>query len=191
MAWSQTLFLSLFALVALERGWELVLSTRHARRALARGAVSGEGRGAYATMVAAHALFLVAAPAEVLVFERPFLPLLAAGMLPLAAGAMALRYWAVSALGERWNTRLLVVPGDPAVVSGPYRYVRHPNYVAVTIELCALPLLHTAWATALLASAANAILLARRIPREEAALVRFADYDARLGDRGRFLPGGS
>jgi methyltransferase len=101
---------------------------------------------------------------------------------------MFLRYWAVATLGERWNTRVLVVPGEPAVTGGPYRYLRHPNYVAVALEMAALPLVHGAWLTALVWSAASAALLARRIPREEAGLARYADYRARLGDRARFLP---
>jgi methyltransferase len=86
-------------------------------------------------------------------------------------------------------TRVVVVPGDPAIVSGPYRYVRHPNYVAVAVELVALPLVHSAWLTALVFTAANAALLARRIAHEEAALRRHCDYDARLGGHRRFLPG--
>ena len=85
---------------------------------------------------------------------------------------------------------MIVVPGRPAVDSGPYRFVRHPNYVAVIVEMLALPLVHSAWLTALLFSAANAWLLARRIAHEEAALAAHADYVARLGDRARFLPGG-
>jgi methyltransferase len=186
---SRELFIALIGLVGIERLFELVLSTRHARAALARGGVEAESRGFYAAMVGTHAAFLVAAPLEATAFGTPFLPALAAPMLALVAGAMALRYWAVAALGARWNTRVIVVPGEPAVASGPYRYVRHPNYVAVAIEMLALPLVHTAWRTALVFSVANALLMGRRIAHEEAALRRFADYDARLGDRGRFLPG--
>jgi methyltransferase len=81
-----------------------------------------------------------------------------------------------------------VVPGEPVVAGGPYRFARHPNYVAVAIEMVALPLVHTAWLTALVWSAANAALLAARIPREEAALRHAGDYEARFGDRGRFVP---
>ncbi len=104
--------------------------------------------------------------------------------------AQALRWWAVATLGERWNTRPMVIPGAAVATGGPYRYVRHPNYVAVTIEMAALPLVHTAWITALVWSVANALLLARRIPREEAALERAGGYRDRLGDRNRFVPGG-
>ena len=182
-------FLALVGLVVVERLVELVISTRNARRALARGGVAAESRGFYAAMVAVHALFLPAAPVEVLLFDRPFVPALAAAATAVVVAAMALRYWAIATLGWRWNTRLLVVPGEPAVTGGPYRFVRHPNYVAVTLEMAALPLVHSAWLTALVWSAASAWLLALRVPREEAALAAASDYAARLGDRSRFLPG--
>lgn len=182
------LYLALIALVALERLVELALSTRHARRALAAGGVEAESRGAYAAMVGTHAAFLLAAPLEVALWAPPFVPALGWPMLAFVAAAMALRYWAIAALGERWNTRVIVLPGAPAVTGGPYRFVRHPNYVAVIVEMFALPLVHGAWRTALLFSAANALLLARRIALEEAALAAHADYAARLGDRARFLP---
>jgi methyltransferase len=183
------MFLVLVGLVGIERLFELVLSTRNARRALARGGVEAESRGFYAAMVATHAAFLVAAPIEVFHHETPFRPALGWPMLALVVGAMGLRYWAVATLGRHWNTRVIVVPGEPAVVSGPYRHVRHPNYVAVAVEMFALPLVHSAWRTALVFSALDALLLWRRIGHEEAALRRHARYDERLGDRGRFLPG--
>ena len=188
MGGSARLYLVLVGAVALERLWELYLSTRNARRALAAGGIEAEPRAAYAAMVGTHALFLVAGPLEVAFFARPFLPSLGWPMLGLAVAAMALRYWAIAALGARWNTRVIVLPRTAAVATGPYRYVRHPNYVAVTVEMFALPLVHTAWITAVVFSAANLVLLRFRIAREEGALERHADYAARLGDRGRFLP---
>jgi len=186
---SQALFLALFAAIALERLMELELSRRNARRALARGGLEAEPRRFYAAMVATHAAFLVAAPVEVVTLGRPYVALLGVPMLALVVAAMALRYWAVRSLGGRWSTRVIVVPGDPAVTTGPYRFVRHPNYLAVIIEMFALPLVHSAWLTALVFSAANALLLARRIAHEEAALRLHGDYEARLGDRARLVPG--
>jgi methyltransferase len=186
---SLDLYVALIGVVALERLLELYLSTRNARRASARGAEELESRSFYALMVAAHAGLLVAAPLEVTLADRSFVPLLGWPMLGLVVGAMTLRYLAIAALGERWNTRVIVVPGDPAVVSGPYRFVRQPNDVAVVIEMFALPLVHSAWLTALVFSGANALLLVRRIEHEETALRRHADYEARLAGRNRFLPG--
>lgn len=188
MSPSELYFAALLAACGGERLLEVALSWRNARRALARGGREVEGRGFYAAMVAVHGLLFVAAPLEVAWLDRPFLPALAAVATGLVAVAMGLRYWAVATLGDRWNTRIIVIPGEPAVDRGPYRYVRHPNYIAVTLEMAALPLVHTAWLTALVWSLASALLLALRIPREEAALAQASDYRARLGDRGRFLP---
>jgi methyltransferase len=184
-------YFALVAAVAAERMLELYLSARNGRRVLARGAIAGESRAFYAAIVLFHVLFLAACPVEVLLFERPFLPALALPATAIVLAAMALRYWAIATLGERWNSRVLVVPGEPAVTGGPYRFVRHPNYVAVYAEVLALPLVHTAWATALAATAVNFVLLRARIRHEESALERASDYAARLGGRPRFLPGAS
>ncbi len=85
--------------------------------------------------------------------------------------SQGLRWWCITSLGHRWNTRVVVVPGLPLVTRGPYRWFRHPNYVAVVVEGLALPLVHTAWVTALAFTVLNAVLLLRyRIPSEERAL---------------------
>jgi methyltransferase len=107
----------------------------------------------------------------VVLADRPFLPWLGWPMLALVLGSQALRWWCIATLGPRWNTRVIVVPGLPLVSRGPYRWLRHPNYVAVVVEGLALPLVHTAWVTALAFTAVNAVLLLRfRIPAEERAL---------------------
>ena len=80
--------------------------------------------------------------------DRPFIPWLGWSMLVLVVLAQALRWWCIRTLGVRWNTRVIVVPGLPLVTGGPYRWLRHPNYVAVVVEGIALPLVHTAWVTA-------------------------------------------
>ena len=184
---SRALYALLVAAVGLERLFELWLTRRNLGRSRRRGGVEA-GRGHYPAMVLLHVLFLAACPAEVFLLERPFRPALAAAMLVLLGGSMALRYWAIATLGERWTTRVVVEPGAPAVATGPYRIVRHPNYLAVVVEGLALPLVHGAWLTAAGFTLGNALLLAVRIRVEEAALERHADYAARLGDRGRFLP---
>jgi methyltransferase len=100
------------------------------------------------------------------VADRPFLPWLGWPMLALVVASQALRWWCVATLGHQWNTRVIVVPGLPLVSAGPYRWLRHPNYVAVVVEVVALPLVHTAWVTALVFTLANAAVL----PVEERAL---------------------
>jgi methyltransferase len=102
--------------------------------------------------------------------DRPWIAGLGLPMLALFAAGMALRYWAIRTLGARWSTRIVFVPGEPLVETGPYRLLRHPNYLGVVLELAALPLVHTAWVTSLLASAANGLVLRQRIEAEVAAL---------------------
>jgi methyltransferase len=180
-------YLALLALLGLERIGELILSRRNAAAALARGGIE-VGQRHFQVMKALHTAFLFACAAEVVFLHRPFIPALGWPMLALAVLAQVLRYWAVLTLGRRWNVRVLVVPGDPAVVAGPYRYLRHPNYLAVVLEGFAVPLVHTAWMTALGFSLANAALLRVRIRCEEQALAAHCDYAHRLGDRPRLFP---
>lgn len=166
---SRVLYTGLVLAVAAARLAELGVANRNRRRLLAEGAVEA-GAGHYPAMVALHAAWLAACPAEVWLLGRPLVPPLAAAMLALLAGAMALRYWVIRTLGGRWTTRILVLPGAPLVATGPFRLVRHPNYLAVALEILALPLVHTAWLTATVFTAANAALMAVRIPAEERAL---------------------
>jgi methyltransferase len=81
-----------------------------------------------------------------------------------------LRWWCISTLGRQWNTRVVVIPGAARVTGGPYRFFSHPNYVAVVAEGIALPLVHTAWITALVFTVLNAALLKVRLDTENAAL---------------------
>ena len=178
------LYLGLIGLVVLERALELLLTERNARRLRARGGLE-VGRAHYGPMALLHGSLLAAAPLEVWLLERPFLPALGAAMLLLVAGTMSLRYWAVISLGDRWTTRVWVVPGEPAVERGPYRWLRHPNYLAVIVEVAALPLVHTAWITAIVFSLGNALVLNTRIRVEEEALAKHAEYRR---DRPRFVP---
>lgn len=170
-------YLALLLLVGAERLFELRLSRRNAARTMARGGVE-HGRGHFVWMAALHAAFLPACALEVVLLDRPFLPVLGLPMLGLALAAQALRYWAVGALGTRWNVRVIVLPGEPLVRSGPYRWIRHPNYLAVAIEGFALPLVHTAWVTAVAFTALNAALLRVRIRCENAALAGAAPEEA-------------
>ena len=162
-------FLVLIALVACERLLELVVSRRNLAWSLARGG-SEHGRGHYPFMVVLHTSLLVGAVVEVAVADRPFLPWLGWPMLAVVVATQALRWWCISTLGPRWNTRIVVVPGLPLVSRGPYRLLSHPNYVAVVLEGIALPLVHTAWVTALVFTVLNLVLLRVRIRAEEAAM---------------------
>lgn len=155
--------------VGCERLAELVVSNRNRAWSLARGGVES-GLGHYPAMVMLHTGLLAGALLEVWLADRPFLPALGWPMLALVLASQALRWWCIATLGPRWNTRIVVVPGLALVATGPYRWLRHPNYVAVVIEGVALPLVHTAWVTALTFTVLNALLLRVRIGAENAAL---------------------
>jgi methyltransferase len=162
-------FTILVALVALERLAELVVSKRNAAWSFERGGREA-GRGHYLFMVMLHSGFLVAMLVEAWVRRPDVAPLLAWTMLALVAATQALRWWCIATLGPRWNTRVIVVPGLAPVTSGPYRFLPHPNYIAVAVEGMALPLVHEAWVTAVVFTLLNAALLSVRIRVENAAL---------------------
>ncbi|HWS58596.1 MAG TPA: isoprenylcysteine carboxyl methyltransferase family protein [Actinotalea sp.] len=169
------LFDLLVLATALERLAELVVSARNARWSFARGGVE-YGRGHFPAMVALHTGLLVACLAEVHLADRPFVPVLGWPALALVLASQALRWWCITTLGPRWNTRVIVVPGLPLVSGGPYRWLRHPNYVAVAVEGCALPLVHSGWVTAVTFTVLNAVLLLGfRIPTENRALAATAE----------------
>jgi methyltransferase len=153
--------------VGFERLAELVVAKRNGRWSLDRGGKE-YGTGHYPVMVVLHTALLVGCLVESLF--RPFVPWLGWPMLALVVASQALRWWCIRTLGPRWNTRIIVVPGLPLVAGGPYRFLRHPNYVAVVVEGFALPLVHSAWLTALVFTIANAALLIVRIRAEESAL---------------------
>lgn len=159
----------LWLLVVAQRLLELRVAKRNEAWARQRGAVE-HGAGHYPLFFVLHTGWLLAWPVEAWLGG----PHLAAGWpVALAAFALAqgLRYWAITSLGLRWNTRILVLPGEPRLRRGPYRFVPHPNYVAVIIELLAVPLCFGAWWTAAVVSGLNlALLLGVRIPAEVRAL---------------------
>jgi methyltransferase len=185
MVSSQAIYFGFLGLLACERILELALSRRNARLAFSRGAVEA-GHQHFRAMAIFHTLFLLSCVAEVLVFRRRFPGLLGIAAYLGAIGAQGLRYWTIFTLKERWNVRVIVFPNVMPVTSGPFRFMRHPNYLAVVVEMFCVPLAHGCWLTALVFSFANAALLAIRIRVEESALG--AKYAAVFADRPRFLP---
>jgi methyltransferase len=179
-------YLILLAALIVERIFELNLARRNARRAFERGAIE-VGQAHYRVMVAFHALFIVSCAFEAIAFPHSIPRVVAWIAIAAEAIAQLLRYWAVATLGERWNTRIIVTPERAPVTSGPYRFMRHPNYLAVVIEIAAVPLIGGAIFTAIVFSIGNALILAVRIPAEERAMG--GRYAAALGSRRRFIPG--
>jgi len=179
-------YLILLAMLVVERIFELNLAGRNARRAFDRGAIE-VGQAHYRVMVAFHALFIVSCAVEAAFFPHTLPSIVAWIALFAEMCAQALRYWAVSTLGDRWNTRIVVTPDREPVTTGPYRFMRHPNYLAVVIEIAAVPMIGGAIFTAIAFSIGDALILAVRIPAEERAMgVQYADA---LGARRRFIPG--
>jgi methyltransferase len=159
----------LIGAVALERVAELVVSKRNLDWSRAHGGVEF-GAGHYPAMVILHTALLAGCLVEATALRRPFIPALGWPMLVIVLAAQGLRWWCIATLGRQWNTRVVVVPGASRVGEGPYRFLPHPNYVAVVAEGVALPLVHTAWITALVFSVLNAVLLRTRIKVENTAL---------------------
>ena len=181
-------FLVLLAAVAALRLLELRISRRHQQQLVARGAAKiDEPR--FRWMVLLHTAVLVGAALEVILLKRPFLPLLGAVMFAVFLAANAVRWWVIRTLGDHWNVQVMDSTRLGVVTSGPFRFVRHPNYAAVFAEMLALPLIHTAWITALAGSLAHLAVLTQRLSTEERVLFANPDYRAAMAGKPRFLPG--
>jgi methyltransferase len=180
-------YLALLLLVGLGRLVELRIS-RHNQRQLMQQGVQKISEPHFPWMVMLHTGVLVCAAAEVLLLRRPFLPWLAAAMAALFVLANLLRWWVIRTLAGHWNVQVMASSQLGVVTFGPYRWIRHPNYVAVAVELFALPMIHTAWVTALAGSVANFEILRRRLQVEEGVLMANPAYRTSMGSKPRFLP---
>jgi methyltransferase len=159
--------------VAIERLIEVRVAERNRAVSKTYGGVEFGG-GHYPVMVTLHLSLLVGCLAEPIMLHRNFIPVLGWPMFAVVLAAQGLRWWCINTLDYQWNTRVIVIPGAARITGGPYRLVPHPNYVAVIAEGVALPLVHTAWVTALLFSILNAWLLSTRVKVENAALAGLA-----------------
>ncbi|MES1157731.1 MAG: isoprenylcysteine carboxylmethyltransferase family protein [Haliangium ochraceum] len=180
-------YLALLAAVGGGRLFEMRLSRRHQRALAARG-FSREREPAFAAMVALHTAILVGAAVEVMLAPRPLSPVLTTAALVAFVLANLLRWWVIRTMAGHWNVQVVNALPLGVVTGGPFRFVRHPNYVAVFVELLALPLVHAAYVTALLGAAAHVVVLGRRIAFEESFLLRDVGYRAAMGPKPRFLP---
>jgi methyltransferase len=181
-------YLALIVVVAIGRFVELAHSRRNQSQLAAAGSSPPREPG-YKWMVLLHCGVLAGSAIETTAFHRPWIPLL--GWAALAAFVLAnlARWWVIRTLGVRWNVR--VMPAALGVVTdrGPYRWVRHPNYTAVFVEMLALPLIHSAWITAALGAAAHIIVLRNRIALEESVMLTNPEWKRAFAPRARFLPG--
>jgi methyltransferase len=162
------MFAALIGFLILQRVFELALAARNRRWSLARGGTEVE-TAQHAIFLAVHVLFFVSLVLEWHYRSRAWnsaWPL----WLALFLASQLVRVWTIRSLGPFWNTRIIVIPGMKPVACGPYRYIRHPNYLIVVVEMAVIPVLCRAYLTAVVFSTANALLLALRIRQEELAL---------------------
>ena len=195
LAHTLPLYTALLVLVGLIRVGELLLSRRNRRLLRADGAAAVR-EPHFRAMVLLHICILAGAGVEAWLTQRAPIPALAWAMLALLLAASALRWWAIATLGAHWNVAIMDSiaertsgsHGLAAVSKGPFRWIRHPNYVAVFLELLALPLVHAAWLSAALGSAAHFWVLRHRVRSEEAVLLGHPSYRAVMADKPRFVP---
>jgi len=180
-------YLALLGLVGIGRLVELGISRRNQRQLEKRG-VRKVAEPHFRWMVLLHGGVLIAAAVEVVVLHRPLIPALAIPMAVLFVLANFLRWWVIRTLAGHWNVQVMASSNVGVVTSGPYKWVRHPNYAAVMIELFALPMIHTAWITALVGTIANLKVLQRRLAVEDGVLMANPVYRASMGSKPRFLP---
>jgi methyltransferase len=180
-------YLALLALVAIGRLLELRVSRRN-QRDLQKQGVQKVHEPHFRWMVLLHGAILGGAALEVTLLHRPLIASLVISMGALFLFANILRWWVIRTLAGYWNVEVMASPRVGVVTSGPYRWVRHPNYVAVVAELFALPMIHTAWITAIVGTAANLEILRRRVRVEEGILMSDPAYRAGMGAKPRFLP---
>jgi methyltransferase len=188
MELSVTAYLGLLLLVAVLRVYELQISKRHQARMIARGA-SKVSDPRFRWMVLLHTSVLLGAAVEVVFLHRPFYPAFAIFCFVVFLVANGVRWWVIRTLGEHWNVQVMNSTGIGVITTGPFRYVRHPNYAAVFVEMLALPLIHCAWITAIFGSAAHVLVLSQRLATEERVLFSDVHYREAMSGKPRFVPG--
>jgi len=180
-------YLGLLVVVGIGRLGELAISRRNQRK-LEKQGVRKIPEPHFRWMVIVHASVLIASAAEVLLLDRPFIPALAVAMGILFVLANVLRWWVIRTLAEHWNVEVMASSRVGVVSTGPYKWVRHPNYVAVVAELFTLPMIHTAWITAIAGTLADLEILRRRVHVEDTMLMNNPAYRLTMGGKPRFLP---
>jgi methyltransferase len=181
-------FLFLLLAVAALRIFELRVSRRHQREMIARGAARVAEPG-FRWVVVVHTGVLIGAAVEAVFLHRPFIPWLAAVAFAIFLASNAVRLWVIRTLGLQWSVQVMDSTPLGIITSGPFRYVRHPNYAAVFLEMLSLPLIHTAWITSIAGAVAYAVVGSQRVATEERVLLANPDYRAAMATKPRFIPG--
>jgi len=184
---STAFFLCLCAAVGACRLVEMTISRRHQRALGAQGAALVP-EPIFGAMVALHSGVLAGAALEVVLLHRPYVAAVGIPALALVVLANLLRLWVIATLGVHWNVRVVRSMPLGVVTAGPYRFVRHPNYVAVFVELLALPLVHGAYLAAAVGTLLHVVILQRRVSLEESVLMADEGYRKAFADKPRFIP---
>lgn len=180
------IFYFFFSFFILQRIVELFIAKKNERMMKKKGAIEF-GRKQYAVIVLLHITFFISYLSEVMILHKGLSILWPLLIIALSLTQL-LRLWVIVSLGERWNTKILVLPKKDVVVKGPYRLIRHPNYVVVVCEFLLIPLFFQAYVTAILFSLCNVYILFIRIREEEKALLEMTDYGQRFTNISRFTP---
>lgn len=173
-------------IVILQRLTELMIAKSNENWMKERGAIEA-GKEHYKYIVLVHILFLAVLIVEVKTMDRALSPIWPF-LLLLFLAAQAGRVWAITSLGRYWNTKIIVLPEAGLVPRGPYKYLKHPNYVIVAVEIAVIPLIFQAYFTSILFTLLNAAVLSVRIAAEERALFTHTDYQVEYSEKNRFLP---
>ncbi|MFX3622762.1 MAG: isoprenylcysteine carboxyl methyltransferase family protein [Ectobacillus sp.] len=179
-------FALFFIFIVMQRSMELLVARRNEKRLKQKGALEF-GKRHYKYMVLLHTMFLAALLFEVQLFQREISPLWPL-LLLLFIGTQLLRVWAIASLGEYWNTKIIVLPNADVVATGPYKWLRHPNYTVVILEILFIPFLFQAYITAMLFTFLNGLILYVRIQEEEKALSQITNYEEKFQNISRFTP---
>lgn len=179
-------FFFLMGIIVFQRIVELFIAKKNEIWMKDQGAVEF-GREHYRVMVGMHILFFISLLSEKIFLNRG-LTIIWPLLLSIFLVTQFLRIWVIVSLGKYWNTKIIVLPGTDVVIRGPYRYIKHPNYLIVGIELVVIPLLFNDYATAVLFTLLNMVILSIRIPAEEKALKRLTEYEGAFENCNRFIP---
>jgi methyltransferase len=187
-SWTRGLFLVLLFLLLIRKLWDQVVSRKNIRK-LKEDSCVHSSAGGFPLLLATHVAFFILVPAELLWFHRPFDPVLGSIMIAVFVLASLLRSWSKGVLGDYWNSQIVVANDMTPVVRGPYRVVRHPNYLALCLELIALSLAYSTYMSAVIVVLLCLVAVLVRIRREEQALMQIPAYQKAMSGKARLIPG--